>query len=80
MTITGLSAELHGLAQQLIAAIQRVPVTHHEPGQRCTGGLGIEGTDIWGDPSCARNAVTRDGLCDACYMRRYRWRKTQEVA
>jgi hypothetical protein len=35
---------------------------------RCSGG----GAEPWADPTCTRNAVTRDGLCGTCYQRKRR--------
>jgi len=56
---------------------------------RCSGGAGLPGALEWGRPDCEENAavyvradggwsVREDGLCDACRMRRYRWRKGRE--
>lgn len=58
---------------------------------RCNGGSGLPGAIEWGDATCERLAAvyqrtdggwaTRDdGLCDACRMRRHRWRKGDEPA
>jgi hypothetical protein len=45
---------------------------------------GREGASIpraeggWSDPSC-KQAAEKSGLCDACYMREYRWRKANDL-
>jgi hypothetical protein len=49
-------------------------------GDRCTGGYGLEGSTTWGEPTCTRNAVTRDGLCDPCRQRQGRWERNRGVA
>lgn len=61
---------------RLVASIREADKTSPD---RCTGGLAVEGADDWGDPTCQRHAVTRDGLCDACRQRRDHWRR-KEVA
>ena len=40
---------------------------------RCNGGSNLKGSADWGRPECERNAVTSDGLCDACRQRRDYW-------
>ena len=76
--ITALAAEARGLVMQLVAAAEAVAVdvdTQSTQRQaRCTGG-----DSDWADPACQRNAVTRDGLCDACRQRRDHWRRREPV-
>lgn len=78
-TIAGLASEARGLVAQLVAAVQDVSVevdtSAAQRQSRCTGGEGE-----WADPSCTRNAVTRDGLCDACRQRRDYWRRKETAA
>jgi hypothetical protein len=47
---------------------------HPERGSalRCSGGGALPGALDWGRPDCT-NIATRQGLCDACYMRMRRW-------
>lgn len=78
-TIAGLAAEARGVVAQLVAAVQAVRVevdtSAAQRQARCTGGEGE-----WADPACTRNAVTRDGLCDACRQRRDHWRRKDSAA
>lgn len=37
----------------------------------------MKGSADWGRPECDANAVTRDGLCDACRQRRGYWQARQ---
>lgn len=70
-------------AQRLMSEVQR----HAQAGQladeakaaRCDG-RGLEGHDEWGNPTCERNGVTRDRLCDACRQRRDHWVRKQDRA
>ena len=49
--------------------------------QRCSGGMGQPGALDWGRPDCTNIAAgSRGGLCDACRMRRDRWRREGKVA
>ncbi len=48
---------------------------------RCTGGMGQPGAIDWGKPDCTNIATHgRGGLCDACRMRRDRWRRQGDAA
>lgn len=77
--IDGLAAEAMGLLQMLVAEVQAVHVdvdtTTAARQARCSGGEGE-----WQDPACTRNAITRDGLCDACRQRRDHYRRKSGVA
>ena len=75
--------EVHGHLVDVVDAIAHAPtavdtaVTARQT--RCVGGDALEGGDVWGDPACERNAVTRDGLCDPCRQRRDRWRREPDA-
>jgi hypothetical protein len=48
---------------------------------RCSGGMGQPGALEWGRPDCTNIASSsRGGLCDACRMRRDRWRREGTAA
>ena len=43
---------------------------------RCSGGAGLDGHHIWGDPACRNIPDGRPsyaGMCNGCAQRRYRW-------
>ena len=44
---------------------------------RCTGGA--PSLEPWVREECSELAVTRDGLCSACYQRRHHWRRTHPL-
>jgi len=77
--IAGLAAEALGALRLLVAEVRAVPVevdtTAAQRQARCTGGEGE-----WQRADCDRNAVTKDGICDACRQRRDYWRAKQGEA
>lgn len=44
---------------------------------RCTGGMGMDGADEWGDPTCEQviGQQSETGLCDRCRHARNRWER-----
>jgi hypothetical protein len=81
MEIRAEAAEAAGPAARLVQLLNRIPSDLDTAAiarqQRCTGGEpSVEG---WTRPECSELAVTRDGLCSACYQRRHHWRKAQPI-
>ena len=73
--VVALAIEIQAGAQLLDKLVTRYAYTEQQAvAQRCTCSMGHDGSDVWGDPTCQRNAVTRDGLSDACRQRRDHWR------
>jgi hypothetical protein len=78
-----LVAEFDALVRRVAADVDRLDVitlllTPPSGGAtpRCSGGMGLDGSAEWGDPTCERvpdGRPGRAGLCDACYMRSVRW-------
>ena len=70
-------------AERLMGEITRVANTEEVAkaldALRCSG-LGHEGYDTWGDPTCTAAKVTKDGLCDRCRQRRDHWRRNERAA
>lgn len=68
-------------AAELGEALALVDRLSPPPGStpRCSGGAGLDGHLDWGDPSCSNvpdGRPSRQGMCDACYQRLDRWRRT----
>jgi len=79
--------EMHALAQMIVVCtnkldeyVRRTPVMQlSDDSARCNGGASLKGSADWGRPECERNAVTSDGLCDACRQRRDYWTRDREI-
>lgn len=72
---TSLVIEAQGIAARLAKLMSSVGEQGDATPTRCSGGFAFDGGETWGDPTCTRHAVTRDGLCDACRQRRDHWRR-----
>lgn len=79
---------LAGAALRLVELLNRVPsdidTARIAETQRCTGGMGMEGHDEWGNTSCRqvydRNYGHNAGLCASCVRSRNRWEQRAAMA
>jgi hypothetical protein len=72
-------------ARRALGAALRLTDMHQPPATpelrrslRCVGGKDLVGAIEWGRADCENIAAAgRNGLCDACHMRRWRWERRQ---